>query len=74
MLGDQDIDEASWARMVLQYWFLDEAATGVELSASLSVEAIDGRTGFSLESFDFYTCPEYSSDNSSASADSCRGT
>ena len=70
MLVDRNIDEASWARMVLQYWFLDEAATGLELPTSLSVEAIDGRTGFSLESFGFRTCPEVHSANSSLSAES----
>ena len=58
MLVDQNIGETSWAYIVLQYSSLDKAAIGVELSTSLSVNAIDGRTVSSLESTEFCTFPE----------------
>ena len=55
------LDEPTWLRLVLRYWFIDEAATGVEIACSLSGGAIDGRTGSSLvssESSEYQTCVE----------------
>ena len=57
MLVDPKVDEKNWARLVLKHWFLDEAATGVELQSSLSNGAIDSRES-SLEAADFHTCVE----------------
>lgn len=34
MLVEPDIGEEAWARLVLKYWNLDEAATGIELRTS----------------------------------------
>ena len=48
--SSQDLNEPSWVRMVLQYWFVDEAATGVELASSLSGGAVASMTGSSLDS------------------------
>ena len=48
--SSQDLNEPSWVRMVLQYWFVDEAATGVELASSLSGGAVASMTGPSLDS------------------------
>jgi hypothetical protein len=48
MLGDagKDIDEEKWARLVLKYWYLDEAATGLDMEALKSDGAVDSRSLF----------------------------
>ncbi len=56
MLADSDLDEKDWARLVVKYWTLDEAATGFELTASASVGAIHSHEASSLELDDFQTC------------------
>ncbi|KAG8525675.1 uncharacterized protein KY384_000435 [Bacidia gigantensis] len=48
--SSEGLDEASWVRLVLQYWFVDEAATGVEIASSLSGGAVASKTGSSLDS------------------------
>ena len=56
-----DLDEPTWMRLVLRYWFIDEAATGVEIAHSLSGGAVGSRTGSSLmssEPSEYYTCEE----------------
>jgi hypothetical protein len=48
MLGDagKDLDEEKWARLVLKYWYLDEAATGLDVEALESDGAVDSRSLF----------------------------
>ena len=56
-----DLDEPAWLRLILRYWFIDEAATGVEIAYSLSGGAVGSRTGSSLassESSEYYSCEE----------------
>ena len=58
MLTEKNLDEQAWARLLLKYWHIDEAAVGIDLHASLSLGAVDSRDFSSLESVDFYTCVE----------------
>lgn len=58
MLADPDINDEGWARVVLKYWNLDEAATGVELVTSLSVGAVDSRDHSDLYRKDFVSYVE----------------
>ncbi|KAL8684698.1 MAG: hypothetical protein Q9224_006180 [Gallowayella concinna] len=58
MLAEPDIGDEAWARLVLKYWTLDEAATGTELWTSLSVGAVDSREFSKMESTEFYSCLE----------------
>ena len=56
-----DLDEPTWLRLVLRYWFIDEAATGAEIAYSLSGGAVGSRTGSSIassESSAYQTCAE----------------
>ena len=56
-------DEPMWLRLVLRYWFIDEAATGIEIAHSLSGGAVGSRTGSSLassKSSAYQTCVEES--------------
>ncbi|KAL8681923.1 MAG: hypothetical protein Q9186_002009 [Xanthomendoza sp. 1 TL-2023] len=58
MLAEPDIGDETWARLVLKYCNLDEAATGTELWTSLSVGAVDSREFSNMESTEFYSCLE----------------
>lgn len=58
-MPEPDLDQPKWMRLLLRYWFMDEAATGVEIAYSLSGGAVDSRTGSSLVSSgpsEYHTC------------------
>jgi hypothetical protein len=42
-LPEGSMDEKEWARQVLKYWSLDDAATGADLGATISEGAVDSR-------------------------------
>lgn len=63
MLAEENLDERVWAKLVVKYWVLDEAATGSELAASLSVRATCSHRGSYHEWDDFYTCRGSPSDS-----------
>lgn len=56
MLADEDLTEKAWARLVVKYWALDEAAIGCELPTSLSVGATHSHRDSYHESDEFHTC------------------
>ena len=60
LLAEQEVDGSEWATLVLRYWTVDEAATGLDLTTSLSVGATHSHTDFSnMESaVDYNTCYE----------------
>lgn len=64
MLTEKSLNEKAWARLLLKYWYIDEAAVGTDLQASLSLGAVNSRDFSSLESADFYTCVESATDHS----------
>jgi hypothetical protein len=49
--ADRELDEKSWARTVVKFWSIDEAATGEEYEAASTNEA-DGSYAKSLENAD----------------------
>ena len=59
MMHDRDISVQSWSRLVLKFWFLDEAALGVEFEPSLSVGAAHSPDASSLWSSMFETCKSH---------------
>ncbi|KAI9694883.1 MAG: hypothetical protein M1822_000499 [Bathelium mastoideum] len=61
MLPDPDISVPEWGRLVLKYWFLDEAATGAELEIPSSAVAAESWDASSLLSFGFETCKSFQS-------------
>ncbi|MCJ1402149.1 hypothetical protein MMC11_005368 [Xylographa trunciseda] len=63
ILGEQDIGEKAWARLVLKYWTLDEAATGKPLSRAQSAAATNSVHSVSTQSLDFWTCNESAGDH-----------
>ncbi|MCJ1393723.1 hypothetical protein MMC18_006599 [Xylographa bjoerkii] len=58
ILGEQNLGEKAWARLVLKYWTLDEAATGNALSRAQSAAATNSVHSASTQSVDFWTCNE----------------
>ncbi|KAL9116767.1 MAG: hypothetical protein Q9187_006702 [Circinaria calcarea] len=56
MLADEDLNEKAWAKLVVKYWELDEAAIGSELATSLSVGATHSHRNSYHEWDDFHTC------------------
>ena len=69
MLHDPEIPVPSWSRLVLKYWFMDEAALGIELEPSQSVGAIESPHASSLWSSEFQSCPSHHSAVLSGAAD-----
>ena len=65
MLAEQDLAGKVWAQLVVQYWTLDEAAMGVDITGSLSVGATNSRGSSSIDSVDFKTCYGSQSDDTS---------
>ena len=62
MLHDPEMPVSHWGRLVLKYWFMDEAALGVELEPSQSVGAADSPHASSLWSSEFESCRSHHSD------------
>ena len=58
ILGEPHIGEQAWARLLLKYWTLDEAATGSPLSRAQSAAATNSLHSASTQSLDFWTCNE----------------
>ena len=70
MLKHEDIDTRSWAQSVVQYWNLDEAATGLDVHSSLSAGAVASQQTSSIESGDFHSCLDIQDSKSSSQAES----
>ena len=62
MLVEENLDEKVWAKLVVEYWALDEAATGSGLAVASSAEATCSHMGSYHECDDFYTCRGSQSD------------
>ena len=63
MLAESDIDDEAWARNVLKHWNTDEAATGIDICASLSVGAVDSRDESKTDVNDFVSCLEWAEED-----------
>ena len=56
MLHDPDMHTPTWSRLVLKYWFIDEAACDVELEPTHSAAAVESSSASSLWSSEFHSC------------------
>ena len=58
LLAEQELDGNEWAALVLEYWTSDEAATGLDLTRSLSIGATYSVSSDMESAVDYKTCDE----------------
>lgn len=57
MLAEPLLKDEDWARQVLRHWYIDEAALGHEVKASLSVGAVDSHTIDDIPDAEWFSLP-----------------
>ncbi|KAL9097239.1 MAG: hypothetical protein Q9165_000666 [Trypethelium subeluteriae] len=62
MMHDPNMSIQSWSRLVLKYWYLDEAALGIEFEPSHSAAAAHSLDASSLWSSMFESCKSHLTD------------